>query len=203
MNHQGSSINDSNQNITMFIYMVMLLCDTPFMKVIEHPIGRLMRDRLHYEVVKAREVDSRMRELAAAYNEYLDLREENRRRKARVENLLTVIGPWNWESPGADYTEHDAMRLLGIDVRNAEDAEALRSQFPLWRAMQEYLMFVPEARITEMEQFFDHVGYESANRQAMESALKRHPDVFKTRKRGGQKLISLKKGIGNETSSTN
>lgn len=134
-----------------------------------------------------------MRELTAAYNEYLDLRDENARRKERIENLLTVIGPWDWESPDPDYREHEAMRLLGIDIRNAEDADRVRAGFPLWRAMQEYLRFVPEARITEMEAFFDHVGYERANRQAMESALKRHPGVFITRRQGGQKLISLGK----------
>jgi hypothetical protein len=185
----------NNQKITDVADAVMFLCHTVLMKVTEHPIGRLMRDRLHYEVREVKEADSRMRELAAAYNEYLDLREQNERRKTRVENLLTVVGPWDWESPDADYAERDAMRLLGIYVSNAEEAEALRSKFPLWRAMQEYLMFVSEARITEMEQFFDHVGYESANRQAMESALKRHPEVFKTRRLRGQKLISLKKGV--------
>lgn len=191
-----------NQTITQLIDAVMFLCETVLMKVMEHPIGRLMRDRLHYEVEKAKKADSRMRELAAAYNEYLDLREQNAQRKARVENLLTVVGPWEWESLNADYTEHEAMRLLGIYVGNAQEAAELRSKFPLWRAMQEYLKFVPEARITEMEQFFDHVGYESANRQAMESALKRHPEVFKTRRIRGQKLISLKKGAENETAST-
>jgi hypothetical protein len=155
-----------------------------------------MRERLHYEVSKALANQARMRELASAFNEYRDLLEENSLRKVRVENLLTVVGPWDWESPDADYKEHQALQVLGIDVNNAQEAESLRSKFPLWRAMQEYLRFVPEARIADMESFFDHVGYGGANRQAMESALKRHPGVFKTRKRGGQKLISLKKGSG-------
>jgi len=203
MKHRTTKTDEINQNITKWIDSVMILCETFFVKVTEHPIGRLMRDRLHYEVGKVREAESRMRDLAAAYHEYRDLLEDTRRRKTRVENLLTVVGPWDWESLEPDYSEREAMRLLGISVSNADDAEALRAKFPLWRAMQEYLTFVPEARIAEMEQFFDHVGYESANRQAIESVLKRHPSIFKTRKRGGQKLISLKKGVEeDETAST-
>jgi len=191
----GTRAEQLNQKITAWIDAVMFLCSTEnIMKATDHPIGRLMRERLHYEVSKARANEARMRELAAAFNEYRDLLDENRQRKIRVENLLTVIGPWDWESPNVDYKEHEALQVLGIDVSNAEEAELLRSRFPLWRAMQEYLMFVPEARISDMEIFFDHVGYEGANRQAMESALKRHPAIFKTRRRGGQKLISLKGG---------
>ena len=168
-----------NQNITKFIRFVMFLCYFGFMKAIEHPIGRLMRERLHYEVSKAQANEARMRELASAFNEYQDLRKENEQRRMRVENLLTVIGPWDWGAPDADYKEHEALRVLGIGISNAEEAELLRSRFPLWRAMQEYLMFVPEARIADMESFFDHVGYEGANRQAVESALRRHPTVSK------------------------
>lgn len=202
MNQTKRQTSKFNQNITGWLDAVMFLCETLLVKVTEHPIGRLMRDRLHHEAGKVREAESRMSELSAAYNEYLDLRDETKRRKARVENLLTILGPWDWESLDADYKEHEALQVLGIDVRNAEEAEELRARFPLWRAMQEYLKFVSEARIAEMEEFFDHVGYERANRQAIESVLRQHTAVFSTRKQGGAKLISLKKGAEdkNETS---
>ncbi len=58
--------------------------------------------------------------------------------------------------------------------------------------MKEYLQYVPEARIAEMEDFFGAVKIPNANRQAMESALKRHPETFKIRKDKRDKYISLK-----------
>jgi len=45
--------------------------------------------------------------------------------------------------------------------------------------VKEYLHFVPEARIREIEDFFQRsVGIIELNRQAIESAIKRHPETF-------------------------
>ncbi len=71
--------------------------------------------------------------------------------------------------------------------------EALRLETPLWMMMEEYLHHVPEARLTDMQDFLQSsVQIKEANRYAMESALKRHPDVFKVRKKGREKFVSLK-----------
>jgi hypothetical protein len=73
--------------------------------------------------------------------------------------------------------------------------DSLRAELPLWEAMREYLHYVPEARIADMEEFFGSefgVNLNGANRQAIESALKRHPEAFKTHKKGREKYISLR-----------
>jgi hypothetical protein len=67
-----------------------------------------------------------------------------------------------------------------------------RDNLSLWEAMKEYLQYVPEARIAETEAFFEAVQMPNANRQSMESALKRHPETFKIRKDNREKYISLK-----------
>ena len=139
-----------------------------------------------------RVVEKRMQELASAYNEFLDLREEKARRKPRIERLLALAGSWDWESPDWDYKEHEALSIAGATVTNATDAEALLSRLPLWEALREYLMIVPEARIGEIEGFLRDIGFKEGNRQAIESALKRHPTVFSTRKKKREKFISLK-----------
>lgn len=133
-----------------------------------------------------------MKELASAYNEFLDLRDQQTKRKKRLERLLALIGPWDWESYAVDYTEREAQRLTGIYASNASEFEHWRSSLPLWEAMKEYLSFVPEARIGEMEGFFEHVGFREGNRQAMESAMKRHPSAFKIRRKKREKYLSLK-----------
>lgn len=162
------------------------------MRATDHPVQSEMRQRLHYEVSRMRAIEARILELAPAYNEFLDLREEKARRKPTVERLLALAGPWDWNSSEPDYKEHEALRIAGVAVNSAADAEALLSKLPLWEAMREYLGFVPEARISEIENFLDHVGFKEGNRQAVESALKRHARVFKTRKKKREKFISLK-----------
>ena len=151
-----------------------------------------MRDRLHYEVKRMGEVECRMKELAASYNEFLDLREQKAQRKPRIERLLALAGPWDWDSANFDYHENEAMRITGVYANTAQDAAELLAKLPLWEAMVEFLSFVPEARIGEMERFFQDIDFPEGNRQAIESALKRHPSLFKTRKKKREKYISLK-----------
>jgi hypothetical protein len=136
-----------------------------------------------------------MREIAEAYNEFQDLLEEKARRKERITRLLALIGPWDHREVNFEESasEKAAMHAVGRTIRNAQELEEFRATLPLWQAMREYLLITKEARIGEMEEFFGHVGFAEGNRQAMESALKRHPRVFKTRKRKHEKYISLRK----------
>jgi hypothetical protein len=155
------------------------------MKVTEHPVERQMRHRLHHEIQRMQTVKERMSELASAYNEFLDLRKESIERKAHVAILYGLIGD-DIHSSDVDWVEHSARELAGGSDKT------LRSALPLWEAMKEYLQYVPEARIGEMEEFFSHIGYDEGNRQAIESALKRHPKEFHARKRKREKFIALK-----------
>ncbi len=145
-----------------------------------------MRQRLHHEVQRAQEIKERMEALAHAYNEFLDLRAEYAARKTRAGILFGLIGD-DIHSASPNWAETSASELTG------GSANTLRSQLPLWEAMKEYLQHVPEARIGEMEEFFSHIGYDEGNRQAMESALKRHPKEFRVRRKKREKFISLRK----------
>ena len=78
-----------------------------------------------------------------------------------------------------------------MSVNSGKELGALRATLPLWQAMREYLSFVPEARIAELEDFFQQISFAEGNRQAIESALKRHPKVFRTRKKKREKFIAL------------
>src|ERR1700726_2195632 len=123
------------------------------MKVTEHPIERQMRERLHHEVKRAKEIKERMSVLRSAYNEFLDLRAEFEKRKARTGLIYGLIGD-DLHADSTDWVETGA-RLVA-----AGSDKTLRAQLPLWEAMVEYLQYVPEARIGEMEEFFSHVGYD-------------------------------------------
>ncbi|MGH9728605.1 MAG: hypothetical protein ACRD4V_08450 [Candidatus Acidiferrales bacterium] len=126
-----------------------------------------------------------MENLANAYNEFLDLRAEFEERKARTGVLYGLIGD-DIHASSSDWVEHGARIVAGGSDKT------LRERLPLWEAMKEYLQYVTEARIGEMEEFFSHIGYEEGNRQAIESALKRHPKEFSVRKKKREKYIALK-----------
>jgi hypothetical protein len=172
--------------ITTTIDMVMSWCYAPLVKITEHPTERQMRQRLHYEAQRAKEIKERMEALAAAYNEFVDLRKEATERKVHMAILYGLIGD-DVYTTNPDWVETGARAFVG-----GNDKE-MRSQLPLWEAMKEYLQYVPEARIGEMEEFFSHIGYEEGNRQAIESALKRHPREFTVRKKKREKYLSLRK----------
>jgi hypothetical protein len=168
-------------DITFFVDMVMSwLYSLPVLR--GGHIEEAMRSRLEHEIERMGAINARMKELAMAYNEFLDLREEARTRKERLERLIGLLGQAD-EQP---HLPRVAQFYSGLTP------DELRSKLPLWEAMKEYLSFVPEARIGEMEEFFAAVGFTEGNRQAMESALKRHASIFKIRKRKREKHISLK-----------
>jgi len=149
-----------------------------------------MRQRLSHECKRVQAVREDMKGLAESYNRFLDLRDEWLRREKRIKRIVGVLG----EAEHGDMMREDKEPNYPITTVVLTPASELRKELPLWEAMKEYLQYVPEARIAEMEEFFGFFGVnmENANRQAMESALKRHPETFKIRKQKREKYISLK-----------
>lgn len=181
-----------NSDITFFLDKVMSKFYILVMKVPDREVEPSlkmedqMRDRLRHEYEKMRTAEQRMKELASCYNEYIDLRDETAKRRERVLRILAMVGSHDLSAPGGEPILEPAATAF------ISSTEELRANLPLWEAMQEYLSHVKEARIAEMENFFDSMGFHEGNRQAMESALKRHPEVFRTRKSKREKYISLR-----------
>jgi uncharacterized protein YhaN len=153
----------------------------------QNTIEEAMHSRLWHEETRLEQINERLKELTQNYNEYLDLQKEAVERQERIRTLFSLVGPMDVNAPMGREVEHrTAISLL------REGVDELRTELPLWKAMQEYLSHVQEARIGDMEAFFQEIKYAEGNRQAIESALKRHPKVFKTRKAKGQKFVSLR-----------
>lgn len=177
---------ESLKNITLFLDMVMtMLYATPAM--LPGSIEDQMHSRLRLEEAKMRLIDAELGKLSKAYMEYLDLQKEAEERINKMASLIGLVGPMDFNPPIGQDSNHE----IALQYLKASPTE-LRERLPLWIAMRDYLTFAKEARISEMEEFFQRMNYAEGNRQAMESALKRHPKVFKTRKQQGQKYISLK-----------
>ena len=158
-------------------------------RMFQNTVEEAMHSRLWHEETRLREINERLRELTKAYNEYVDLKNEAKGRRERLEILFALVGGLDLNKAretGEDSEHQTAQQVLSVSQ------EEIRATLPLWKAMQEFLSYVPEARIGEMETFFESVDYADGNRQAIESALKRHPDIFKIRKQKREKYISLK-----------
>jgi len=151
-------------------------------------IAERMRQRLSHECKSIAQGRERIKPDIEAFHRVQDEMELIERREKRVNNILGTLGLNETQRIMND----DPALLDTISLAVAFSPSKLRDGLSLWEAMREYLQYVPEARIAEMEDFFEAVGMPNANRQAMESALKRHKDVFKRRKDGREKYISLK-----------
>lgn len=155
-------------------------------------VQRGMIKRLIHECENLQKVTKEMDSIAEAYNRYVDLRNEQIRREKRMERIMAVVGDNGINEALKATGSHEgpvaASYKLGIEV------DTLRDDLPVWEALKEYLHYVPEARIPEIEDFFGALGvnFGSVNRASIDSALKRHPETFKVRKQKREKLISLK-----------
>jgi hypothetical protein len=155
-----------------------------------YEIGERMRQRLLHECKSIAASRERIKSDIEAYHRVVDELEQVAKREKRINRIVGVFGEKECERLEEENKE---LRSAIFDA-TAIHPSRLRDSISLWEAMNEYLQYVPEARIGDMEEFFQAVEMENANRQAMESALKRHPETFKIRKDKREKYISLKAG---------
>jgi len=147
-----------------------------------------LQERLLHECQSMRLKRQRMKKLAAAYHEYLDLDEEIKIVHHRMGIILGLIGPGRIsETVGADSTN-----CLGQTLEAFAPPKELREKLTLWRAVREFLRVAGESKISDVQGFLSWIGMDKFSRQGLESALANHEDVFEINKRGRERYIALK-----------
>jgi len=182
LNHIDRHITFLLTKVASWLYDVRSMPD-------RYEIGERMKQRLQYEFKAITAARDRIKADIEAYHRVRDEMSQLSRRENRVKAIVGVLGANACDEYAKADKEFDSAFTLEIN-----SAKELRNGLSLWEAMKEYLQHVPEARIGEMEDFFSAVEMPNTNRQAMESALKRHPETFKVRrdKSKREKYISLK-----------
>jgi hypothetical protein len=71
------------------------------------------------------------------------------------------------------------------------DVDEERKTIPLWKVIREIVRHTEKIRIADLEIQLQTFGY-SVTRQAIESAIKPHPSVFRDSKPSREKFVSLK-----------
>jgi hypothetical protein len=177
-----------NQNSTDLIDKVLLLLYRLAMPLLTDA-QRAIKQRLLAACERVRELRTEQKTLASAYERYNILQRELKQQEKRIDRLAGLIGPKLFLAAELE----DPSNVIGDTVETHTSILQLRNELSLWEAMVEYLSYAEEARIQDVQTFLESFGI-TASREAVESALKRHPETFKSKKRGGTKLVSLKKG---------
>ena len=177
-----------NQNSTDLIDTVLLLLYRLAMPLLTDA-QRAIKQRLLAACGRVRELRTEQKTLASAYERYTLLQKELKQQEKRIDRLAGLIGPNLFLAAEIE----DTSNVIGDTVETHTSILQLRNELSLWEAMVEYLSYAEEARIQDVQTFLESFGI-TASREAIESALKRHPETFKSKKRGGTKLVSLKKG---------
>ncbi len=169
-----------------FVYKILSLLYCISMPLLTDA-QRAIKHRLTAACERVQEIRGEQNKLASAYERYLVLQKELRHQEKRIDRLAGLIGPDLF----LETELGDTSNVIVKTVESHTSIRQLRDELALWEALQEYLLYAEEARIQDIQLFLDSFEL-SASREAIESALKRHPETFKSRKRGGTKLISLK-----------
>jgi len=178
-----------NQNSTNLVDKILYLLYVVTMPLITDA-QRAIKQRLTAACQRVQEIRAEQDKLSPAYERYLVLQRELRQHEKRIDSLAGLIGPDMF----ADAALSDKTDAIGETVELNSSIRQLRAELPLWEAIREYLLYAEEARIPDIQLFLESFGI-TASREAIESAFKRHPETFKTRKRGGAKLASLKGAV--------
>jgi len=145
-------------------------------------VVKSMQQRFVYESERMKAARDEMDKLSEAYHRYKDLQDELSNREKRWKRLYALLSPD--DLPPCEL----AAEMFG----KIDNPPELGSDVPLWEGLREYLEIVGETRISDAVLMLVRFYGSDVSRQAIESTVIRHPDVFRVRKSGGKKFISLK-----------
>jgi hypothetical protein len=149
---------------------------------------RSMERRLKHECDRIKAVRAEMDTLAKSYNSYVDLMRTLKECEDRIKRIQAILLP----SGMAFLTLGSDSDLVGDQTEIWPSPESLRNKLTTWETLSEYLAHVPEATIEEFQTFCEAVGIDGVTRQAVESALRTHPKLFRVAKRGREKYLSAR-----------
>jgi len=118
---------------------------------------------IRQELAHVTQMQNELDELISHYERYRFLTQDLRDRLARLKKLTLLLS-----------------------------AKPKVANLPLWELIELFLHVKSEANIRDIQEFLKTVGRRGVSRQAIFSALKIHGDIFHSRKKGKEQLVSLK-----------
>jgi hypothetical protein len=146
-----------------------------------------VRDALVVDAKRQKEIRAQMNDLAEAHNRYLALQRESKSHEDSSNALKALLGRKAFDA----VVKEDKSEVVGSETEWYPTIEQLREDASLWQHVQQYLRFMREAQVGEILNVLGWLEIETS-RQAVESALKTHSRIFRIRKQGREKFVSLK-----------
>jgi hypothetical protein len=149
-----------------------------------------LKQQLTSECQRVQAIRSEKKKYADAYNRYVALQKELQERATRIDELAGMLGP----DGALEAMRQDSSDAIGHTIEIHTSMTQLRSELPLWKIVRWYVGYVGAARINDVILFLEALGVDGANRNAIESALRKHPETFTIRRANREKYIGLKGG---------
>jgi hypothetical protein len=143
--------------------------------------------QLTNQAERTKKIRDEMEELRPSYTKFLDLQRELKERQNRMRRIIAVLGPKMF-----DITKSDDYFVENEWDCPHDDPEELRENLSLWQAVETFVSINGPSRVGEIQEFLDSVDIDSVSRQAIESAVNRHPEVFKTISKNRERYITLR-----------
>lgn len=147
-----------------------------------------IEQQLRHDCTRVRQIRKEMEQLAPSYNRFLDLRAELENKHKRIQRAMAVFGP----KALVEAMKADKSDVIGETVEVFPSARELRDELVLWAAIERYLAGVDEAKVEDIQAFLLAVEIPNVSRQAIESAVKTHPKVFRIVRKGRARYIALR-----------
>jgi hypothetical protein len=173
--------------------------------VAHHAINSLYR-RFVYDSKRFRANEQKMQRLSDAYFQYRDLLHEQER---VCDQIIKIFGVLGVHSPDVSKdlakavvsgVSQDLATVLYSDVSQQEritiHSSDVRKNLKLWQVLELFLSSVDnKATASDFRDFlFELDVTDKPTPQAIESAVKTHPDLFGEEIENGQKFLVLKRG---------
>ncbi len=176
-----------NTNSTIILDSVYSVWHDPLMPLLTDALDAA-KEQLASECQRVLAIREEKKEHAASYHRYVALQKELLERSVVIDELAGLLGP----EDAFKAMKADSSDAIGSTIEVHTSMGQLRENLPLWKAIRWYVGYAGEVRMADVLLFVSALNFEGANRNAVDSALRTHPETFTTRKRKGEKYISLK-----------
>ncbi len=142
-----------------------------------------------------------MEKLSDAYFTYRDFLHEQERRATRIVKMFGVLGVYSPDTSAKLTLEIKS--ALGVSASDQISSSDIRNRLKLWEILELFLSAVDnKATVGDFRSFLFGLdikeGHEPISTQAVNSAIKTHPELFEEISENGQKFVALKSSEGKD-----
>jgi len=171
----GENLKSESTTIVDKVYSLLY---TTGMRV--QDVAQALRQQWEDNQRELHRIRDEQNELRAAHIRYLNLEEEAKRKIVTLQRVGVLLGRQG------DWDVEKEAKKLGLDI------DVIFADIALWEVLAEVLKLTGEIRVVDLHLVLQEVYIESVTRQAMESAMRTHSELFKFRRSGREVFVSLK-----------